>query len=180
MNNAIKAVAVITFLVFSLAFAGEVSAWQEGRVSQGAKVSQTISTTTITVVYHRPGVKGRVIYGELVPYGEHWRTGANEATTFEFSKDVTVNGEPLAAGKYGFWTIPRENGNWTLVFTSKPDVPGSPYEPGNEVLEVDAKAEAADHEEYMSFSFPVITPDSGILALRWDKLMIPINIKVEN
>ena len=180
MNNTIKAAAVITLLVFSFAFAGEVSAWQRVLISQGAKVSQTINTTTITVVYHRPGVKGRIIYGELVPYGEHWRTGANAATTLEFSKDVTVNGEPLATGRYGFWTIPRENGNWTLVFTSKPDVAGSPYKPGNEVLEVDAKAETADHEEYMSFSFPVITPDSGILALRWEKLMVPINIKVGN
>lgn len=180
MNNNIKAVAVITFLVFLFAFSGEVNAWQEPPVSQRATVSQTIKTTVITVVYHRPGVKGRVIYGELVPYGEHWRTGANAATTIEFSKDVTVNGEPLAAGRYGFWTIPRENGTWTLVFTSTPDVPGIPFEPGNEVLEVDAKAEAADHEEYMSFSFPVVTPESGILALRWEKLMVPINIKVGN
>jgi len=180
MNNNIKSVAAITLIIFSFAIAGEVNAWQEATVSQKAMVSQTINTTTVTVVYHRPGVKGRVIFGELVPYGEHWRTGANAATTIEFSKDVMVNGEPLVAGRYGFWTIPRENGNWTLVFTSTPDVPGSPFEPGNEVLEVDAKAEAADHEEYMRFLFPVVTAESGILALRWDKLIVPINIMAGN
>lgn len=69
---------------------------------------------------------------------------------------------------------------WTLVFTSTPDEDGGTYEPGNDVLVVDAKAEAADHEEYMSFSFPDITPETGVLALRWEKLMIPINIAVVN
>lgn len=108
MNNNIKAIAVITILLISSFFAVEANAWQDALPSQSATVIQTIKTTIITVVYHRPGVKGRVIYGELVPYGEHWRTGANATTTIEFSKDVTVNGEPLAAGRYGFLTIPRE------------------------------------------------------------------------
>ena len=180
MSNNIKAVAIVTMLIFTFAFSSEVSAWQGVRISQAALVKQTIKTTTITVVYHRPGVKGRTIFGELVPYGEHWRTGASEATTIEFSKDVTVNGEPLAAGRYGFLTIPAENMTWTLVFTSTPDVQGGTYEPENDVLVVETMSESADHEEYMSFSFPDVTPETGVLALRWDKLMIPINIAVVN
>jgi len=180
MNNYFKAVAVITVLLISSVFAGEVYAQEEALPSQSATVIQTIKTTIITVVYHRPGVRGRIIYGELVPYGEHWRTGANATTTIEFSDDITVNGEALAAGRYGFLTIPRENGTWTLVLTSTPDAQGGTYEPGNDVLVVDAMAETADHEEYMSFSFPDITPATGVLALRWEKLMIPINITVVN
>ena len=72
----------------------------------------------ISVFYCRPYKKGRTIFGELIPYGKVWRTGANEATTFSTSKDIKVNGQTLAAGLYTLWTIPDKN-QWEVIFNSK-------------------------------------------------------------
>lgn len=73
---------------------------------------------TLSVYYNRPSKKGRVIFGDLVPYGEVWRTGANEPTTFMCNKDITFGGEKLKAGKYTLWTIPQET-QWTIILNSK-------------------------------------------------------------
>ena len=72
----------------------------------------------LSVYYNRPSVKGRVIFGDLVPYGEVWRTGANEATVFTTGTDITINGKPLKAGTYTLWTIPGET-YWEVIFNSK-------------------------------------------------------------
>ena len=72
----------------------------------------------MAVFYNRPYKKDRVIFGNLVPYNEVWRTGANEATTFETSQDILVDGSVLRAGKYTLWTIPMEN-SWKVMFNSK-------------------------------------------------------------
>src|SRR5258706_6102983 len=87
------------------------------RPSPGATVKQAIGLTDITVVYSRPGVKGRSIWGTLVPYDKPWRTGANESTTIAFSDDVTVEGKKLAAGTYSLYTIPGKT-EWTFAFNS--------------------------------------------------------------
>ncbi len=76
------------------------------RVSQKASVMQTVGLTDVTITYSRPGVKGRTIWGDLVPYDKVWRVGANEATTFAVTQDVTINGKPLPAGTYSLHAIP--------------------------------------------------------------------------
>src|SRR5215813_10394309 len=85
--------------------------------SPNATVTQTIGLTDVTVTYSRPGVKGRVIWGELVPYDKPWRTGANASTTIAFTDDVTVEGKKLAAGTYSVYTIPGK-GEWVVAFNS--------------------------------------------------------------
>src|SRR5437773_12011574 len=85
------------------------------RVSQHAVFKQTVGLTDVTIDYSRPAVKGRQIWGALVPYDKVWRTGANEATIISFSDDVTVNGQPLPKGSYSFHTIPGKD-EWTLIF----------------------------------------------------------------
>src|SRR5215210_7455145 len=85
------------------------------RPSPNATLTQTVGVTDITIKYSRPGVKGRTIWGGLVPYDQIWRTGANEATTINFSDDVMINGQKLAKGTYAFFTIPGKDG-WSLVF----------------------------------------------------------------
>ena len=85
------------------------------RPSPKATVSQTVGLTDITITYCRPGVKGRVIWGGLVPYDQVWRTGANEATTITFSDEVTIEGTKLPAGTYGLFTIPGKD-EWTVIF----------------------------------------------------------------
>ena len=90
------------------------------RVSQKASVTQTIGLTDVTVTYSRPGVKGRTIWGDLVPYDKVWRTGANEATSIAFARDVTINGKALPAGTYSLHTIPGK-ASWAVIFNKKVD-----------------------------------------------------------
>jgi hypothetical protein len=88
------------------------------RPSPKATVSQQVGLTDVSIAYCRPGVKGREIWGALVPYGEVWRTGANEATTITFSSDVTVQGNPVAAGTYGLFTLPGKD-EWTVILNRR-------------------------------------------------------------
>ena len=104
--------ALILLALSSLAFAQELNL---PRISQKAAVMQTIGLTDVTITYSRPGVKGRVIWGELVPYDKVWRTGANKATTISLSDDVTINGQSIAAGTYSLHTIPGKD-QWTVIF----------------------------------------------------------------
>ncbi|MEZ4847469.1 MAG: DUF2911 domain-containing protein [Bacteroidia bacterium] len=100
------------------------------------ELKTTMSGADITIVYGSPSVKERTIWGELVPYGEVWRTGANEATTFETSAPISIGGQTLAAGKYGFFTVPDEN-DWTLIFNEVSDQWGAyNYDAGKDVMRV--------------------------------------------
>ena len=92
--------------------------------SPAAEVSQRIGLTDIDIRYHRPQVNGRKIWGELVPYGKVWRTGANTITTIRFSDPVTIDGHPLDAGTYGFHAIPTTD-EWTLIFSKNSTTWGS-------------------------------------------------------
>ncbi len=149
------------------------------RPSQKSQVMQTVGITDVTITYSRPGVKGRVIWGELVPYGKVWRTGANEATAITFSTDVKVNGQPLPAGTYSIHTIPTQ-GDWTLIFNKKADQWGSySYDEKEDALRVQVKAQPHEFTEWMEFSLPDIAVDKATVALDWEKLRVPFEIQVE-
>ncbi|HEU4734212.1 MAG TPA: DUF2911 domain-containing protein, partial [Kofleriaceae bacterium] len=106
-----------TLLLFASATADAQVALKLPEQSPAATVSQTVGLTEITVVYHRPAVNGRPIWGKLVPYGETWRAGANENTTIAFSTDVKVGGKPLKAGTYGLHMLPTAK-DWTIMFST--------------------------------------------------------------
>jgi hypothetical protein len=149
------------------------------RTSPNATVSQKIGVTSVAVNYHRPGVKGREIWGGLVPYGQVWRTGANEVTTVSFSDPVTVDGSPLAAGTYGLFTLPRA-GNWTVIFSSNTTTWGTVYDSSKDVLKIEvAPRPAAEPTEWMSFSFSGLSDTGATLELRWEKLAVPVRIGVK-
>lgn len=149
------------------------------RPSQGAQVMQTVGLTDVTITYSRPGVKGRVIWGGLVPYDKVWRTGANEATGITFSTDVKVNGQPLAAGTYSLHTIPTQ-GDWTVIFNKKADQWGSySYDEKEDALRVKVKAQPHEFTEWMQFSIPDVTVDKATVALDWEKLRVAFEIQVE-
>lgn len=148
------------------------------RPSPKATVSQTVGLTDVTITYCRPGVKGRVIWGGLVPYDQVWRTGANEATTITFSDDVTIEGTNLSAGTYGLFTIPGKN-EWTVVFNKGAKQWGAyEYKPADDVLRVQAKPQAAEFHELMTFSFPAVSTESAQVALAWEKLQVAFTFKV--
>jgi hypothetical protein len=148
------------------------------RPSPNASVSQNIGVTEVTVHYSRPGVKGRKIWGGLVPYGEVWRTGANENTTIRFSTPVKVQGHDLPAGLYGLQTLPTE-GEWTLILSKDADQWGAfSYNKEHDALRAGIKPQPAESQERMSFEFTDLTDTSAKLVLRWEKVALPITIEV--
>lgn len=196
MIQRLAVLALLTaFFVGSVTEGGIVSPWSREKtkpdVSQGAVVAQVIGVDTwVQIAYHRPGVKGRSVWTEkssnpvigfLVPRdGEPrpWRTGANEATTIEFSQDVLIEGEKLAAGKYALFMIPSDE-HWTVIFDSKSDQWGSfRYDKANDALRVEVTPVEAPHNEWLSFGFDDAGATSATAWLHWEKLKVPFGIEV--
>lgn len=149
------------------------------RVSQSASVTQTIGLTDLTVTYSRPGVKGRVIWGGLVPYEKPWRTGANEATTFTTTDSIRFGGRALAPGTYSLITIPG-TAEWTVVLNAEKDLWGAfDYKPEKDVLRVTVHPTPAEAREWMEFAFEDLAPDAANLVLRWEKLRVAVPIVVD-
>jgi hypothetical protein len=149
------------------------------RPSLGAKVTQTVGLTDITVDYSSPAVKGRKIFGELVPFGQVWRTGANSATKITFSKDVTIGDKPVPAGTYSLFTVPGRT-EWTIVLNKNPNASPRDYKEAEDLLRVTAKpAATASARERMTFIFTDTTEDSTRLDLEWDKLRVSLPIKAK-
>jgi len=150
------------------------------RDSQHAKVMQRVGITDVTINYHRPLVKGRKIWGGIVPYGQVWRAGANENTTIEFTDPVTIEGKPLAKGIYGLHMIPAEN-EWTIAFSKNSTAWGSfTYNQAEDALRVTIKPQAAEMKEALAYEVDDVTPTSAVITLRWEKLAVPFKLEVNS
>ena len=174
------------------------------RPSQKASVTQTIGVTDVKITYSRPGVKGRKIWGDplpeqtstkgeatldnqnvrpkeavIVPYGHIWRTGANEATMFEITDDVLINGQKLSAGSYSLHTIPTKD-EWTIVFNGTANQWGSfNYDPAKDTLRVKAKPEwKTDNQEWLEYSFDPVNENSAQVNIRWEKINVPFTVSI--
>ena len=142
------------------------------RASQHAVLTQTVGLTDMTIVYSRPGAKGRKVFGDLVPLGQVWRTGANEATQISFSDAVTINGQKLAAGSYSLHTIPGPEA-WTLIFNSVDKQWGSfTYDKTKDALRVEAKPTTAPYTEWFTIEVPSLSTDQATVALRWETTQV--------
>ena len=129
------------------------------RDSQHAKVMQRVGITDISINYHRPLVKGRKVWGGLVPYGQVWRAGANENTIIEFTDPVTIEGKPLAKGVYGLHMIPTES-DWTVIFSKNSSAWGSfTYNQAEDALRVTVKPRSAEMEEALAYDIEGVTPN---------------------
>jgi hypothetical protein len=149
------------------------------RVSQKATVMQTVGLTDVTINYCRPGVKGRTIWGELVPYDAVWRTGANEATTINFTQAVKINGKPLPAGLYSLHTIPGKTA-WTIIFNKKAEQWGSyEYDSAQDALRIQVEPKQGAQQEWMSLSFPDVSNDAATVELAWEKVRVPFRIEAD-
>lgn len=149
-----------------------------GQASPAATATGKVKDATITINYSSPSVKGRKIWGDLVPYDKVWRAGANKATIFETDKDIKVGGEKLPAGKYSLYAIPGEK-EWTIIFNSATGQWGikmdgeTTEDPAKDVLRVKVKSEKAkEFSERMTF----VVEDKGF-ALIWENLKVPVSIK---
>lgn len=169
---------LLVFLTASPSAAQE-RANEEPRVSPNAAVSQTIGTTVVRITYGRPSVEGREIYGGLVPYDEVWRTGANEATTFSVSSDVTIEGEPLSEGTYSLYTIPGRD-TWTLIFNNVANQWGTEYDESEDALRVEVTPESAPQREMMTFLFEKVKNGKGTCVLHWADVRVPFEIQPAN
>ncbi|MEI6948225.1 DUF2911 domain-containing protein [Paraflavisolibacter sp. H34] len=148
--------------------------------SPSQTVTQNFGLGTIELSYSRPGVKGRKVFGDLVPYGQVWRTGANQATTLTFSDEVTIGGKKIPAGKYGLLSIPDAN-SWTLIITKQLDVTSpAAYKPENDVVRVQAKPQALPFPvETFTILFSNVKPAGTDLQLIWDNVAVSLPISTD-
>jgi hypothetical protein len=183
---------IVVCLSFLLAMPSATLA-QEGKIRASLKacVMQRLGTDTdITIDYSRPGVKGRKIWGGLVPYGLApgnkysdnkpfpWRAGANENTTIEFNKDLLIEGHPLPAGKYGIHMIPGEK-EWTIIFSKNNSAWGSfAYKQEEDALRVTVTPVKAPFQEWLEYGFDDLAGTSATAYLHWEELKVPFKIKL--
>ena len=148
------------------------------RESQRQEITQTVGDTKIALVYHRPNVKDRKIWDGLQKYGEVWRTGANENTTFEVTNDVKINGQTLPKGKYGLHTIPNKD-EWTVIFNKVNDEWGSfKYDQKQDALRVSVKPLKIDLLETMAITFENVKANASDVVISWERVRVPFTVDV--
>ena len=144
--------------------------------SPKSSLTQAIGISEVQVSYHRPAVKGRQIWGALVPYGEVWRAGANENTTISLSHQVKIEGKLLPAGTYGLHMIPTQ-GEWTIIFSKNATSWGSYfYKESEDAIRCTVKPQSSQFQEWLVYEFAELTDSSALLTLSWEKLRVPISM----
>jgi hypothetical protein len=181
---AIRAVVRLATVAAALALAPDHAVAQPGppelpQPSPQASVSQRVGVTDFSVSYSSPGVKGREIWGGLVPYGELWRSGANAPTKLEASHDFTFGGKPVPAGTYAVLTIPTKS-TWTVILNKNVKLQGTRgYEEKDDVARVTVTPAASPPRERLTFLFADTTDDATRLDLEWEKLRVSVPIQVD-
>lgn len=143
-------------------------------------LQQDFGISSVQIIYSRPGMKGRKIFGDLVPYGKVWRTGANSATRVKFNDDVNFGGQPLKAGEYALYTIPGEN-EWDIIVNKGSENWGTDYKQEDDILRVKAKpVKLDDMVETFTLQMENIKPTSADLNIMWEKTAVAVPITVDN
>jgi hypothetical protein len=138
-----------------------------------------IGGTHFTIKYHAPAVRGRTIWGGLVPYGEVWVTGAHSATTLEFNKDISVNGTAIAAGKYALFTIPGKD-KWTLIINKTWDQHlADEYDPKEDVARVEITPESLPaNQERLKYTIASQGSSNATISISWEKLKVTLPLEL--
>lgn len=146
--------------------------------SQRGSVTQNVALTEFTIEYGRPVARGRLLWGQLVPWDSIWHPGADSATRIAFNHDVLFEGKSLAAGEYTLWLIPRERAPWTVIFNRTAHTFHKPY-PGaaTDALRLEIAPQTASHIESFAIYFPMVLRDEAELRLHWGTTFVPIKIK---
>jgi hypothetical protein len=170
---------LLPFSLAALIAAPAFAQFQAPQPSPGSTLTQRIGLTELALSYSRPSVKGRAIWGEVVPWDKPWRTGANQATTLIVSDDITVEGQKLTAGTYAIVTIPGKT-EWTVIFNRDTKLwTGPEYDPAKDVLRVKVKPVAIPLLETLRIGFPKVEAAKGVLAIEWEKVQVPVSIGVD-
>ncbi len=165
--------AILMFLFLSL---GSSAQLQLPAPSSKASVSQTVGLTDISIEYSSPGAKGRTIFGDLVPFDEIWRTGANSATKITFSKDVTIGGTKVSKGTYSIFTIPGK-AEWTIIVNKNSSASTSEYKQAEDAVRLTAKPEVIPMRERMAFQIVDFDDSKGTVTLEWDKVRVGFTVE---
>jgi hypothetical protein len=163
-----KKLLIIIMLLFTVVATAQ---FEQPRVSPQASVSQTFGYTTITINYSRPSVHGRKIWDALVPYNKVWRAGANEATTIQFTTDVTIAGNKVAAGIYSLFIIPTDN-SWTVILNMESKIWGLSHKPENDYLRFNVKPAQSRFVEQLQYCFSEVTDASCMVSMNWENIQI--------
>ena len=165
---------------FALVASAQTPAIDFPAASPACSIKQRVGLTDIDVAYSRPGVKGRSIFGGIVPYGKVWRTGANQATRVTFNTPVKLEGNEVPAGTYALFTIPGED-QWTVILSKKIDQWGAyQYDAKDDLLRFQVKPLGMEeHIDTFTIEFNQIRDDSALLNLVWDQTVVPVRIEVD-
>lgn len=166
MTNPLPKLTMLCALFLTVTFTVDAQ-----RASPATSAEGMIGEASITIKYSQPSVKGRNIWGGLVPFNAVWRTGANEATVFTTSADITVGGQMLKAGTYGLWSIPSEK-EFTWIFSEVYDTWGTNYDKSKDVLRVTGPMDMRDNMEKMT-----ILVEEGKITLHWADRVATLEVK---
>jgi hypothetical protein len=167
-----KKIFFFSFLAILTTIAVSAQQDKSKRASPPATVNYKNNDLAITIDYSQPSVKGRTVGKDIAPYGKVWRTGANEATTFEVNRDVKIEGQTLPAGKYSLYTIPGED-MWTIIFNKTSKQWGTVYKEEEDALRIKVKPSKADSfAEKMTFAV-----DNGTVSLMWGDTKVNFKVK---
>lgn len=176
-NEMKKWIMIIAFIVANFTIEAQVKTPQP---SPKSVLTQTVGLTEVTLDYSRPGAKGRVIFGDLVPYGRLWRTGANANSTIAFSDDVVVNGTTLKKGKYAVFTTPNTD-SWDVVFYTTTDNWGTPenWDENKVAARVNVTPVALGNTiETFTMGINNITNESATIDISWERTMVSVKFEV--
>lgn len=178
-NSCLRTVFIISCALTPSLFAADAKL-EFPDASQHATITQRVGLTDITVNYSRPDKRGREIFGALVPYGQVWRTGANDPTKIKFSDAVKIGGQDLPAGEYAFYTLPNEN-EWTVILSRNTKLWGAyGYKPDADALRVQVKPTAlATPVETFTIGFDDLKDDRATLSLAWDRTRVPVEVTTD-
>lgn len=191
---------MLRYLVFIILMIGFIACGSDSNSKSNSKNDKSIDTITkkkplsphdtamlmvgdthIHIDYSSPGVRGRTIFGDLIPYGELWRAGAHAATSIEINKDIKIDGNVLHKGKYAMFIIPKEE-EWTLIFNSRWDVHGTDkYSEKEDVFRIEVTPSILENiQEHLKYQVSKTDEQSGIISLAWEKTKVEIPFKIKN
>ena len=176
--KSLSVLAASLFILSALTFGTAQAQIRTPAASPAATLSQGIGLGKITVEYSRPSLRGRKMFGNQVPYGKVWRTGANKVTNLILSEEMSINGTSVPAGTYGLFTIPNAN-EWTIIISKDANIWGAyDYKQANDLLRFTVKAQKLSKpEEHFTIAFTDFGPSEVNLALSWEQAMVKFPIK---
>ena len=178
-NHLTTGVLLVTFFLAVSTLAQQPPEDKSKRPSPPATAAVTLNGKKVTIDYSRPSLKGRKVGQELAPYGQVWRTGANEATTLTTEVDLNISGTKVPAGKYTLWTLPSE-GDWKLIVNKQTGQWGTKYDPSQDLARIDMKKSALPQTvEQFTISFDKKGESAADLHLDWENIRVTVTVKAQ-